>query len=202
MSDIVSRQEAAQAALPVYFDGEFCTEGHLAEKFTASGICTECRKDSVTTMKDLLGEDGYTTKLSKLRRKSQDKKAKVVKYEYMLEDKEALVHSIRHRLYNHKGRDWSENASVDEVNYQDILNIMESQDYSCNACFEPFSRVGFEIEHIVPMSSHGSHSVRNIQLLCSSCNQGKGNREYKQWISGVRYRQVIDYLGELVEEGF
>lgn len=43
-------------------------------------------------------------------------------------------------------------------------------------CVECSKREKFCFDHIVPFSLGGSNTVRNIQLLCESCNRSKGNR--------------------------
>ena len=39
---IVSRKVAAAAGLNKYFTGKECKNGHLAERYTASGSCSQC----------------------------------------------------------------------------------------------------------------------------------------------------------------
>ena len=40
--NIITRKEAKLAGLNKYFTGERCVNGHLAERYTASGSCSEC----------------------------------------------------------------------------------------------------------------------------------------------------------------
>jgi 5-methylcytosine-specific restriction endonuclease McrA len=41
-----------------------------------------------------------------------------------------------------------------------------------------------EIEHVHPRSKGGSDKVSNLTLACHSCNQAKGNRDVKDFLSG------------------
>ena len=42
-------------------------------------------------------------------------------------------------------------------------------------CARCGSRERLEYDHIIPLSRGGSSTVRNIELLCESCNRQKGN---------------------------
>ncbi len=43
-------------------------------------------------------------------------------------------------------------------------------------CVRCGSRENLEYDHIVPVSKGGSNTVRNVELLCESCNRQKGDR--------------------------
>ena len=201
VGDIISRKEAAQAALPVYFDGEFCKEGHLSERFTVSGQCCECVKERKENFVLLYGEEKFKEKIDKIKKKTKRRERKTELYKEIIEDNTKLIENLKNRLVSHKSRNWQEGSTLEEVSPEQIIEIMEDQGFCCKACFEPFTAVGFQIEHIVPVNSFGSHSIRNIQLLCSSCNQSKGDKEYNYWLSKLRHKQVVDYLAELSQEG-
>lgn len=40
--DIISRKQAQIDGLSKYFTGKLCVNGHIAERYTASGTCQEC----------------------------------------------------------------------------------------------------------------------------------------------------------------
>ncbi len=44
----MTRDEAKQAGLPRYSTGEPCGHGHVAERYTVSGVCVECHRASVS----------------------------------------------------------------------------------------------------------------------------------------------------------
>jgi hypothetical protein len=41
-------------------------------------------------------------------------------------------------------------------------------------CVECGSSENLEFDHVIPVSMGGAHTVRNLQLLCASCNAAKG----------------------------
>ena len=43
-------------------------------------------------------------------------------------------------------------------------------------CVRCQSRENLEYDHIIPVSKGGANTVRNIELLCQSCNRTKSNK--------------------------
>jgi len=49
-------------------------------------------------------------------------------------------------------------------------------------CFKCGSNKNQSLDHIVPISRGGSHSIGNIMTLCKNCNASKGNKYLVQWL--------------------
>lgn len=58
---------------------------------------------------------------------------------------------------------------------KDLRKIYSS---SCWACG---TKENISLDHIIPLSRGGSHSVGNMLSLCRSCNSSKGNRLISEW---------------------
>ena len=62
--------------------------------------------------------------------------------------------------------------------------ILERNGYTCQLCgagpgdrdpFNPSRRIRLDIDHIIPISADGTDDPDNLRVLCSSCNQARGN---------------------------
>lgn len=62
--------------------------------------------------------------------------------------------------------------------------ILERNGYTCQLCgagprdrdpFNPKRKVRLHIDHIVPKSQGGADEKENLRVLCSACNQARGN---------------------------
>lgn len=54
--------------------------------------------------------------------------------------------------------------------------VLERDGHRCKSCN---SKWDLTIDHIVPLSLGGTNNLENLQTLCQSCNQGKGQRIIK-----------------------
>jgi len=57
------------------------------------------------------------------------------------------------------------------ISDQDRQYILKKYGYRCARCGSPSN---LELDHIIPLSRGGATSVRNLQVLCRSCNRKKG----------------------------
>ncbi|WP_017659274.1 RNA-guided endonuclease IscB [Baaleninema simplex] len=60
--------------------------------------------------------------------------------------------------------------------------LLEKWGRKCAYCRA--ENVPLEVEHIVPKSKGGSDRVSNLTLSCRPCNQSKGNRDVREFLSG------------------
>lgn len=83
-----------------------------------------------------------------------------------------------------------QNPEISGVQYQQgKLQGYEVREYllakwnrKCAYC--SVENVPFEIEHIQPKSKGGSDRVSNLTIACHNCNQSKGNRDIRDFLSG------------------
>ena len=77
-------------------------------------------------------------------------------------------------------RQQMENNGVFSIAPRDVRSLKRED--KCAACGETEGK--FEIDHIVPVSKGGRHSIGNLQVLCLNCNRLK----HARYFSDFRYR--------------
>ncbi len=65
----------------------------------------------------------------------------------------------------------------------------------CNGCGEHFQDRHLEIDHIIPSSHGGGDHIKNLQLLCGSCNRIKGNRPMEYLTSRLQHSSLMTFVG-------
>lgn len=56
------------------------------------------------------------------------------------------------------------------VSDKDIKRLMRSSCFNCN------SNERLEVDHVIPLTLGGRHSIGNLQVLCHYCNRAKFNK--------------------------
>lgn len=170
---------------------EQCSKGHLSDVLN-SGRCKECiSEQNEVQIRNHAIEKSKKSKKSKQRRLKRQKNSL------------ALQNAVR--IVKHHARRAKEHPlgiGHNEIfTHDDIVNLMQEQNCECIGCFVSFDEEPFEVDHIKALSAGGKNTPDNIQLLCNSCNLSKGNRHNVDWLSEMRYRQVMEYLEYFDEEG-
>lgn len=118
--------------------------------------------------------------------------------EYML--KKTLYRQTRRKEYTENAARWNK---ANKIRYQDnvrrshiksqakdnkfyLILERELKAIYASACFFCGTRDKITIDHIIPISRGGNHSIGNLQPLCKSCNSSKKTRfisEYKYYLA-------------------
>jgi hypothetical protein len=72
------------------------------------------------------------------------------------------------------------------LSHDEIMALESTQNYRCALCGVPLTRVARPaVDHIQPLALGGKNTLTNYQLLCLSCNVGKG--KLPAWMVGVPF---------------
>lgn len=78
------------------------------------------------------------------------------------------------------------NLTVKDV-YEIIRhNIADNGIVSCIYCDKTLDNRNWTLEHIIPLSKGGSHTIRNIAIACRTCNQDKGSMSFEEFIEDFK----------------
>lgn len=73
-----------------------------------------------------------------------------------------------------------ENQATGKLTAQEWRDILAHYNYKCAYCGHDGR---LEIDHIIPITKHGTNTIENIAPACRKCNASKGNRAV--WIPRV-----------------
>lgn len=86
------------------------------------------------------------------------------------------------RLAAKKRRALVKSADVREISPRDWLRLLDRCRFACFYCGEsPDEQL--TVDHVVPLSRGGRHSIGNIVPACKRCNSSKHDRLIVEWLS-------------------
>ena len=75
------------------------------------------------------------------------------------------------------------------------LAIYMRDDFKCVYCRRALTHTScpfdLTLDHLVPRSSGGDHSVKNLATACRSCNSRKGARSWRTWATRKQRARII-----------
>ena len=87
----------------------------------------------------------------------------------------ALAHPESKRLSENKRRAAKQGNGIFLISKRDLARLLASSCHNCG------SQNNITLDHVIPISRGGRHSVGNLQPLCGSCNSSKNNRTITEW---------------------
>ena len=206
---IITRQEAISQGLSIYFDGTPCKHGHTDGRYIKTNMCVFCKlnvykREDPQKNRDRSNAYRLSEKFDKNKRNERERalrkmthrkiteklyveknKEKIREYKkkWALENRESVL--IGQRVVAHKRRLHKVNTSDGSVNKESIIYMLESQKYKCLNCGACLKTNKWEADHIVPLHKGGTHSIKNMQILCMSCNRKKAYKHPIEWAQEI-----------------
>ena len=70
-------------------------------------------------------------------------------------------------------------TTVEDISKQSVSNLFESVNGRCVYCG---AKADLTLDHVVPLSRGGTHTLENLVGACFSCNSSKGNKLIEEWL--------------------
>jgi len=91
---------------------------------------------------------------------------------------------LRYNNYANKRRAQKAGTFVEHFSEADIILTYGNKCFYCGSNFE-------HIDHYVPLSKGGSHTLENIRPSCKDCNLVKNNKTPDEWMEFLRTKKAI-----------
>jgi len=88
-------------------------------------------------------------------------------------------------------------SSDNTLNAKSLIKLF-STFRNCPVCGKYMKRNDKTLDHIVPLSKGGMHSVYNSIVVCRSCNSSKGAIEFEDWLSRLSWNKLVSYYDNVL----
>jgi 5-methylcytosine-specific restriction endonuclease McrA len=185
---VVTRHQAKAAGAARFFTGRPCVRGHIGERYTANKVCIACalmhgrrqyeeNKDSyIKRMNDWNKANPARAKDRLVRWLADNpEKSKAIKKKWSVNNPD----KIRAIVANQRARRVKATGTHTAGEIARLFKIQKGK------CANPACRVTlgtkYHRDHIMPLVRGGTNDVKNIQLLCPSCNRSKWTKHPIEW---------------------
>ena len=129
----------------------------------------------------------YHAKFAEIRAKQDAYRAENYAYRLEIEKRSRDKNREKNRLKRNttrRVRDRVEDGKFFFISKKELAKIYDS---SCTHCGSTENQ---SMDHIIPLSRGGKHSIGNITTLCMNCNKSKNTRTMTEWIKYKRKLKV------------
>jgi len=166
---------------------------------TTTKICTKCNKEKSLKYfsRDKAGKYGLASRckecriiISKEYRIKNKKDISERRKKFYKENSKRLIQEKRdyyntesgrqiRRINNAKRRALSETTADGTITKESLQLLLNRQDNRCHECNEKLDFITprkVHLDHHIPLSKGGTHSIENVVYLCQQCNMKKGSK--------------------------
>ena len=88
-------------------------------------------------------------------------------------------------------------SSAESATTQEVKAWIDAQSPVCSYCAIELSSDQIQLDHVIPLSKGGSHTIDNFAISCRSCNCSKGNKTLEEFtIYKDLHLQLIEASGK------
>jgi 5-methylcytosine-specific restriction endonuclease McrA len=85
-----------------------------------------------------------------------------------------------------KERKISKRTTSDKtITVNSLKLLIENQNYKCVYCSSDLRTTDKHLDHIIPISKGGIHSIKNVQWVCKDCNLSKSDNINDKWKNNI-----------------
>ena len=85
-------------------------------------------------------------------------------------------------IYNKKHKNQIDVTDDGTITNYSLADLRLRQDNRCAYCFIDLDSVVTELDHIIPLSKNGTHSINNVVYACLTCNRSKNDKLLDEWL--------------------
>jgi len=112
--------------------------------------------------------DTIAASAKKYREENQEKTKK-----YMKAYRQKEEFSLQARHYQHSRRARIKSSCDGTINKEFLQTLITKQNHACYYCGTPLVKGNTHLDHYVPISKGGAHSIGNVVFACCTCNLTK-----------------------------